>query len=125
MKAYEHWMTWKQAEDVDFLAEQAAHKEANRQKRILNKINLGIKEMEQKKMTKDEAITKIYTHCPKFTGDREGFVQALEALGLIEFDEPKNVRLRLEQGFREVGISLNQNVINVALDKSGLKIVEK
>lgn len=78
--------------------------------RILNQF----KQMEKKNMTKGEARNKIYCL---------DFVDALEALGLIKFEEPKTPYQKLSQGMGDG--TWTANGIMALIDDVGLKLVEK
>jgi len=86
-----------------------------------------IKQMEQKTMTKKEALIALVNHkVGKDTTDefRQNVLDCLEALGLIKFDEPKSPQERFVDAARDKGVYLNATFISLALDKAGLKIVE-
>lgn len=75
-------------------------------------------------MTRDEAIGKL-SHLYS-QADSLFLVNALEALGLLKFDEPKGHEAWvLGNKLSERGVHVASHVIINALDAAGLKIVEK
>lgn len=79
-------------------------------------------------MTKEEAINILWVEkrlCPDGGyGEARGFVDKLEALGLIKLDCPKTIDQRVSEAYGPY-VSLSPAYLKQRLDEAGLKIVEK
>lgn len=88
-------------------------------------INAGHK-MEQKTMTRIDALNKVSSVAGTTLADRCIVVDCLAALGLIKFDEPMSAERKAVDVLVRNGLAQNQSwSLMTSLEKAGLKIVEK